>query len=446
MICRRSPIACRSARWLIERNWNKYACFTTGIKTSLNLQALDTPPLGSTPANVRELAAYQESSGAVIKPCSGKSSLVTLCQLYLAQDNLVHCMVLKSCYTFEGSPSQQKHGTIIRGKKRSRDELKNTDAPNTAEDEQHSSQSAFQQCHAHSKHSTAHHVCTLPHSSNQHALQALLSAAQRHEATHQLSSSQQLHSEADGPSHLHDSSNPQLLRQRLPKSVAVRADKPYQVDNMQGQPWPSQLTLQSPPPMPQHNMMGDASQLDAMYAPTKPKAKISPQLIRDLQRLETPEMEADSVQAALEFAEAVRVPPAQRAQQGSDAMHPTFGQPHDTEPVRLFHAIEVGTGSLNVLRILTHRICNSTSSDFSSVTGGPEQLLEVIQDLLKDMEVSQQLLHHAEQAVIVHSQAAMQRVETLQMHHRATREYWLQSQRLQTISSDRQAVLQRMLM
>ncbi|KAL0023740.1 hypothetical protein WJX79_011023 [Trebouxia sp. C0005] len=151
-------------------------------------QALDTPPLGSTPANVRELAAYQESSGAVIKPCSG-------------------------------SPSQQKH---------------------------------------------------------------------------------------DGPSHLHDSSNPQLLRQRLPKSVAVRADKPYQVDNMQGQPWPSQLTLQSPPPMPQHNMMGDASQLDAMYAPTKPKAKISPQLIRDLQRLETPEMEADSVQAALEFAEAVR--------------------------------------------------------------------------------------------------------------------------------------------
>ncbi|DBA75995.1 TPA: hypothetical protein ACH3X2_008927 [Trebouxia sp. C0005] len=378
-------------------------------------QALDTPPLGSTPANVRELAAYQESSGAVIKPCSG-------------------------------SPSQQKHGTIIKGKKRSRDELKNTDAPNTAEDEQHSSQSAFQQCHAHSKHSTAHHVCTLPHSSNQHALQALLSAAQRHEATHQLSSSQQLHSEADGPSHLHDSSNPQLLRQRLPKSVAVRADKPYQVDNMQGQPWPSQLTLQSPPPMPQHNMMGDASQLDAMYAPTKPKAKISPQLIRDLQRLETPEMEADSVQAALEFAEAVRVPPAQRAQQGSDAMHPTFGQPHDTEPVRLFHAIEVGTGSLNVLRILTHRICNSTSSDFSSVTGGPEQLLEVIQDLLKDMEVSQQLLHHAEQAVIVHSQAAMQRVETLQMHHRATREYWLQSQRLQTISSDRQAVLQRMLM
>ncbi len=329
------------------------------------------------------------------------------------------------------------------------DQLRDTDAPNTAEDEQHSSQSAFQQYHPHSKHSTAHQLCTLPHSSNQYALQALLSVAQRHEPTHQVSSSQPLQSEADVPSHLHDGSNPQLVRQRLPKSVAVRADEPCQMDNVQGQPWPSQLTLQSLPPMPQHNMISDASQLDAMYAPTKPKAKTSPQLIRDLQRLAMPEMEADSVQAALEFAEAVHVRPAQRAQhaqQASDATHPTFAQPHDTEPVRLLHAIEVGTGRLNVLRILTHRICNSTSSDFSIVTGGPEHLLEVIQDLLKDMKVSQQLLHHAEQAVIVHSQAAMQRVETLQAHHRATREYWLQSQRLESISSDRQSLLHSMLM
>lgn len=354
--------------------------------------------------------------------------------------------ILKSCRTREGSPSQQANDAIIRGKKRSLNELRGTDAPNTAEDEQHSSQSAFQQYHPHSKHSTAHQVCALPHSSNQHALQALLSAAQRREPTHQVSSSQLLQSEADGPSHLLDSSNPKLVRQRLPKSVAVRADEPCQMNSVQGQPWPSQLTLQSPPPMPQHNMMGDASQLDAMYAPTRPKDKISPQLIRELQRLEVPEMEADSVQAALEFAEAVHVRPAQHAQQASDTMHPTFGQPHDTEPVRLLHAIEVGSGRLNVLRILTNRICNSTSSDFSIVSGGPEQLLEVIQDLLKDMQVSQQLLHHAEEAVIVHRKAAMQRVETLQAHHRASREYWLQSQRLQIITSNRQAVLQRMLM
>jgi len=42
---------------------------------------LDTPPLGSTAANVNEMVSYQESSGAVSKPCSGKPSLVTLCQL-----------------------------------------------------------------------------------------------------------------------------------------------------------------------------------------------------------------------------------------------------------------------------------------------------------------------------------------------------------------------------
>ncbi|DBA96008.1 TPA: hypothetical protein ACH3X1_001512 [Trebouxia sp. C0004] len=374
-------------------------------------QALDTPPVGSTPAaNVNELASCQESSGAVSKPCSG-------------------------------SPSQQTNGAKIRGKKRSMDELRDTDAPNTAEDEQHSSQSAFQQSQPQIKQPTAHQVCKLPHSSNQYALQALLSAAQRHESTHQISSSQQLQSEVDGPSHIHGSSNPQFVWRRLSESAAVRADERCQVDNMQGQPWP----CQSPPAKPQH-MTGDASQLDAMYAPTKPKAKISPQLIRDLQRLELPEMEADSVQAALEFAEAVPVRPAQHAQQACDATHPAFAQQHGTDPISLFHTIEVGTGRLNVLRILTHRICNSTSNVFSIITGGPEQLLEVIQDLLKDMEVSQQLLHLSEQAVVVHSQAAMQRIETLQAHQRATREHCLQSQRLQTISSDRQAVLQRMLM
>lgn len=391
---------------------------STSEETHDDISQVDEPPVGSTPANVNELASYQENSGAVSKPCSG-------------------------------SPSQQTNGAINRGKKRFMHELRDTDAPNTAEDEQHSSQSAFQQYQPHSTQPTAHQLCTLPQSSNQYALQALLSAAQRHEPTHQLSSSQPLQSEADGLSHLHDSRNPQLVRQRLTKSMAVRADEPCQMDNMQGHPWPSQSTLPSPLPKPQDNLVNDASQLDAMYAPTKPKAKISPQLIRDLQRLVMPEMEADSVQAALEFAEAVHVRPAQHAQhaqQASVATHPTFAQPHDTEPVKLFHAIEVGTGRLNVLRILTHRIWHSSSSDFSIVTGGPEHLLDVIQDLLKDMKVSQQLLHHAEQAVMVHSQAAMQHVETLQAHHTAAREYWLQSQRLQTISSDRQTLLHRMLM
>ncbi|KAL0055575.1 hypothetical protein WJX82_002008 [Trebouxia sp. C0006] len=59
-------------------------------------QALDTPPVGSTPANVKEMVSYQESSGAVSKPCSG-------------------------------SPSQQTNAALFRGKKRSMDETITSD-------------------------------------------------------------------------------------------------------------------------------------------------------------------------------------------------------------------------------------------------------------------------------------------------------------------------------
>ena len=74
------------------------------------------------------------------------------------------------------------------------------------------------------------------------------------------------------------------------------------------------------------------------------------------------------------------------------------------------------------------------------------QLLEVVQDLLKDMELSQRLLQHAEQAVTAHRQAAVWRAQTLQAFHKATREHWLQSQRLQSIAAERQDLVQRMLM
>ena len=78
--------------------------------------------------------------------------------------------------------------------------------------------------------------------------------------------------------------------------------------------------------------------------------------------------------------------------------------------------------------------------------GGPAQLLKVVQDLLKDMETSQRLLQHAEQAVTAHRQAALWRVETLHAYHKASEAHWMQRQRLQSIAAERQNLLQRMLL
>ena len=277
-------------------------------------------------------------------------------------------------------------------------------------------------------------------------VQVVMDAAQSHDDAPRTSSSHDVHTEVNGPSHQHASAVTKLTGQHQTHSVFARADQPSQRDNVQAQPWPSTLTMRSPLPMPQHSTMSSASRADAMYAQTKPKAKISPQLVRDIQRLDLPNMDADSVQAALEFAEAVQVSPAQHAQQASDDTPPAYAQQYSTDYVRLLQTLEIGTSRLDVLRILIHRICSSTSSNFSRASGGAGQLLEVVSDLLKDMESNQRLLHHAEQAVSGHMQAAIQRVDTLQAHHAATREFWLQSQRLQTLSSDRQAVLQKMMM
>lgn len=347
---------------------------------------------------------------------------------------------------FTGSASQQTDGGTAKSRKRSLEEHKATDAPGTTEDEQHSSQSAFQQYRPQPNQLAAHQAQQAAHTSKSQALQLLLSAARTQEGVHPGSFSHQHHTEVNGPSQPSVISGQIPVGHTLKSAVANRVDCPNHLvsGKMQGQPWPSMLTLRSTVSMPLQSVMDTASQVDAMYAQTKPKAKISAQLVKDIQRLELPEMEADSVQAALEFAEAVKV--TQHAQQASNSMHPSYAAQHSADHAKLLHTLEVGTGRLDVLRILTHRIRSSTSNDFSNVTGGPVQLLEVVQDLLKDMETRQRLLHHAEQAVLAHRQSALQRVDTLQAHHAATREYWLQSQRLQRISNERQALLQRMMM
>ena len=339
---------------------------------------------------------------------------------------------------------QQAGDAIVKSKKkRTLEQLKATDAPGTIEDEQHSCQSAFLQYQPQSVQPSACQIQKMPYSS---VVQTLMDAAQSHDGAHRTSSSHELHTEVNGPSHLHASAVTKLTGQHQTLPDLARADQPSQRDNMQAQPWPSTLTMHSPLPMPQHSTISSASRADAMYAQTKPKSKISPHFVKDIQRLERPEMDADSVQAALEFAEAVQISPAQQAQQASDDTPAAYAQQHSTDYARLLQTLEIGTSRLDVLRILIHRICSSTSSNFSRASGGGGQLLEVVSDLLKDMESNQWLLHHAEQAVSGHMQAAIQRVDTLQAHHAATREFWLQSQRLQTLSSDRQAVLQKMMM
>lgn len=182
------------------------------------------------------------------------------------------------------------------------------------------------------------------------------------------------------------------------------------------------------------------SHVDIMYAPIRSASKISAQLIWDVQRLEQPEMDADSVQAALEFADAVRIKPAQHAQQ------PGFPSQNPAEQVTLLHTVEVGTGRLDVLRVLTHRVCSSSLTELSYGINGPGQLLDIIQDLLKDMDASQQLLYHAEQTVLAYQQAALARVESLQAHRTAAQDYWLQTQRLQAVTAQRRSVLQKMMM
>ena len=328
--------------------------------------------------------------------------------------------------------SQQADGSIPKSRKRSLDEGVATDLP---EDEQHSSQSAFRQCLSHTQQNSIQQAQTLPLASHSHALQLLLSAAHSHEGISRLNQSNEGASLAfsatqDASQH---ASQPRLERTDQP-SLFARSSLPNST-------WLSQVSsTRSAQLQPQEVPKQASSHIDMLYAPTRSTTRISAQLIWSIQRLERPEMDADSVQAALEFADAVRINPAQHAKQ------PGFPSQHVSEQATLLHTLEVGTGRLDVLRVLTHRVHSSSFSERGYGQNGPGQLLDVIQDLLKDMENSRQLLYHAQQTVLAYKQAALARVESLQFHSRAAQDYWLQTQRLRHVAAKRRTVLQKMMM
>lgn len=326
--------------------------------------------------------------------------------------------------------SQRADSSIPKSRKRSLDEGTATDPP---EDEQHSSQSAFRQCLSHTQQNSIHHAQTLPLTSHSQALQLLLSAAHSHEGISRLN-------QANGGASLaipatQDASQHARQLERIDQpSLFVKSSLPDSA-------WVSQVSsTRSAQLQPQEAPKQASSHIDMLYAPTRSAARISVQLIWSIQRLERPDMDADSVQAALEFATAVRVNPAQHATQ------PGFPSQHPSEGATLLHTLEIGTGRLDVLRVLTHRVHSSSFNKRGYAQSGPGQLLDVIQDLLKDMESSRKLLHHAEQTVLAYKQAALARVESLQVHSRAAQDYWLQTQRLREVTAKRRSVLQKMMM
>ena len=326
-----------------------------------------------------------------------------------------------------GTTSQQPDGSIPNSRKRSLDELTVTDPP---EDEQHSSQSAFQQCR--SQQNSIQQPQALPLASHSQALQLLLSAVHSHEGLSRWN-----HSTEGAPVTTTQDANQHPLMPAQDRtgqpSLFSRSSLPNNgrqlVSSARSAQLKSQLAYKQ-----------DLGHADMMYAPTTFASRISAQLIWDIQRLEHPEMDADSVQAALKFADAVQISPAQHAKQ------PGFPSQHVTQHATLLHTLEVGTGRLDVLRVLTHRVHSSNLSERSYGHDSPGQLMEVIQDLLKDMEGSRQLLYHAEQTVLAYKQAALARVESLQVHTRAAQEYWMQSQRLREVAAKRRVVLQKMIM
>ena len=326
--------------------------------------------------------------------------------------------------------SQQAGDSDPKSRKRTSEELKATDLP---EDEQHSSQSAFQQYRPQAQQNSSQLPQALPIASNHQALQLLLSAAQTQEGICH-SNWRNDKGSLPPPATQHAS--------RIAAKTASANSEPSTLINKVSLPaWLSRLAPQNT--ASQHQQK--SNQIDAMYAPIRPASRITAQLIWDIQRLEHPEMDADSVQAALEFAGAIQINPAQHAQQLSHTSSLEDPTQHPVEQVSLMHTLEISTGKLDVLNNLMHRVCSSTIGSLAHGISGPGQLLDVIQDLLKDMEGSHHLLQHAEHAVLAYKQAALSRVESLQTHRRATQDYWLQSQRLQDIAAQRRAVLQRML-
>lgn len=370
----------------------------------------------------------QESTGVGSKPFCGRLHLSWAYHASTSREGLQGSLLtfLSSGHCIAAAQSsQQADASVPRSRKRGLDEIKATDPP---EDEQHSSQSAFQQCCPNIQQNSIQQPQALRLASNPQALQLLLSAAQSCEALNQsiegaaMSTDRHLSQHVIKPA-LDDTERPSAFVR--PNSAFVSRVSPFCSAQRQ----------------PQQNLKQALNDVGIMYAPIRSACRISAQLVWDTQRLDLPGLDADAVQAALEFADAVRINPAQHAQQ------PGCFPQHSAEQVTLLHTLELGVGRLDVLRILAHRLRSSSSlSEMSHTPGGLGQLLDVMQDLLKDMEASRLLLCHAEQTVLAYQQAALARVDSLQVHSRAAQAHWLQTQRLQEVAAQRRSVLQRMMM
>lgn len=156
-------------------------------------------------------------------------------------------------------------------------------------------------------------------------------------------------------------------------------------------------------------LLSHAHVLNPLYTPVIPKPKVNRQLISAVRALEHPEMDADAVQAALEFADALNISPGTAATLSRQPKHAPA--PHSTaESVKLLHAIENSTGRLDVLRILIIRLASTGTPEGEEDTSMLSQLLLVIQDLMRDMESSQRLLQRAGAVLQSHQSTALQQV------------------------------------
>ena len=179
---------------------------------------------------------------------------------------------------------------------------------------------------------------------------------------------------------------------------------------------PAQPSSRMPQPS-QHSMhratseppLSHAHILSPLYTPVVPKPKVSRQLISAVRALEHPEMDADSVQAALEFADGLDLGPGAAAPAPRQSKHAPAS--HSTaESIKLLQAIENSTGRLDVLRILIIRLASTGNPEGEEGTAMLRQLLLVIQDLMRDMESSQRLLQKAGSVLQSHQSAALQQV------------------------------------
>ena len=342
--------------------------------------------------------------------------------------HLLPCQcALPKPYPWSVGPAEQAAATVNRHRKRTLSEARVTDARLGLEEEQHSFQSAFQQYRAQSHSQHAPSVGGPPPVSSSEAMQLLLKAAAQSNTDTFAPYSGQQPSESDRPGTNSISMShaprdypsmaaggdalrlpPQHSRTHYTQTDYAEQQQPAHVMRPTSQmPQPSQHSAFRPSPSPE---LSYAHLLSPLYTPLTPKPKIQRQLISALRMLEHPEMDADAVQAALEFAAALEIGAGTaalpRQHQHLPASH------HTTESIKLLQAIEISAERLDVLRLLTCRLATCSIPGEEGDISMLSQLLLVIQDLMRDMESNQRLLQQAGAVLRSHKSAAAQQVSS----------------------------------